>query len=462
MPYFEIRGNFNSSDALCTYFAEKYPGRRILLATEIESESNISIDSEMIIIKAVPEAAVSENVRLVDEISRLSDLLQKKDIELKDAENTASKALLSIQSFHKQQQALFDEFVVLRQKYDEQKMNLQNILWSHCSLHHPELRHIPPLESDEFLETEFKIGSYVIGNLLGEGQFASVRACYREVDKNLELALKIIKKERIATFSALRRMSNEILTLRKLKSEYIVCIHDVFQTASKLYIVTEKGGADLFEFFDEHPDGVPEFWARQIMSRVLNAVLYCHNLNYCHRDLKPENILVTFDPVSQKCIDLKLCDFGLAAKYSSKAPLTDFCGSPGFFAPEMITAGSYYGDKVDVWSTGCILLELVLGHERFCNAWMAAYDYQILQDKEQFQSSVNTAVERLPKVLDYSESLNNFVLKFLDLNHSSRTTIKMACSHPWIMEDNEGLLSVINGAFKLISFIYDLIHRRIN
>ena len=50
-------------------------------------------------------------------------------------------------------------------------------------------------------------------------------------------------------------MSNEIDTLKKLKSEYIVCIHDVVQTANKLYIVTEKGGPDLFEFFDEHPDG---------------------------------------------------------------------------------------------------------------------------------------------------------------------------------------------------------------
>lgn len=37
----------------------------------------------------------------------------------------------------------------------------------------------------------------------------------------------------------------------------------------------------------------------------------------------------------------------------------------GFFAPEMIICGSYEGDKADVWSIGCILLELLFGHRRY-------------------------------------------------------------------------------------------------
>lgn len=57
--------------------------------------------------------------------------------------------------------------------------------------------------------------------------------------------------------------------------------------------------------------------------------------------------------------------------------LSLFAGHAGFFGPEMITHGSYYGDKVDIWSVGCILLELVLGHERFCDMWMTAYDYEV-------------------------------------------------------------------------------------
>jgi serine/threonine protein kinase len=79
--------------------------------------------------------------------------------------------------------------------------------------------------------------------------------------------------------------------------------------------------------------------AKEIITCVLKAVLYCHDQGICHRDLKPENILLTFDKESGKCIDLKLCDFGLSTKFNSSSVLTDFCGSPGFFAPEMIISG---------------------------------------------------------------------------------------------------------------------------
>lgn len=46
-------------------------------------------------------------------------------------------------------------------------------------------------------------------------------------------------------------------------------------------------------------------------------------------DLKPENILVTFDAKHGKCVDLKLCDFGLSTKFKRNVLLQDFCGSPG-------------------------------------------------------------------------------------------------------------------------------------
>jgi serine/threonine protein kinase len=154
-------------------------------------------------------------------------------------------------------------------------------------------------DPEKFIETDDKVGMYVLGGLLGEGQFATVHACHKLSSADLadpgqtdgrDYALKIIKKERIMNFMGLKRMSNEIETLRKLDSKYIICLHEVLQSDSKLYIVTEKGGPDLFEFFDEHPDGVPEIWAKEIMYRILRAVQYCHEHGYCHRDLKPEVI----------------------------------------------------------------------------------------------------------------------------------------------------------------------------
>ena len=85
-----------------------------------------------------------------------------------------------------------------------------------------------------------------------------MKKCYRNVSSDVYYALKILNKERISNFTGLKRMSNEIGTLRQLKSSYIVSLYDVIQTKNKLYIVTELGGSDLFEFFDEHP-GLPLF-----------------------------------------------------------------------------------------------------------------------------------------------------------------------------------------------------------
>lgn len=153
-----------------------------------------------------------------------------------------------------------------------------------------QLKHIPPAEdSSIFTETEQMVGSYIIGEVLGEGQFATVTSCIKiGSDQGSSLALKTIKKERILSFHGLKRVSNEIDTLRKLKSPYIIHLHDVIHTTTKLYIITERGGPDLFEFFDTHPDGVSELWAKDIMYHILQGVAFCHNNSYCHRDLKPE------------------------------------------------------------------------------------------------------------------------------------------------------------------------------
>lgn len=98
----------------------------------------------------------------------------------------------------------------------------------------------------------------------------------------------------------------------------------------------------------------------------------------------------------------------------------------------MIIHGSYFGDKADVWSTGCILLELVAGHEKFCDVWMTAYDYEVLQDKEKFTETIHDTLEQLPQLLNFSPELNDFILRFLEISQSKRPATAQLCHHPWI------------------------------
>ena len=320
----------------------------------------------------------------------MREYVLKKENDIDELESMSTRASISLQEFHKQQQELFDEFVVLRNKYDEVKVQFSTCLWSHCVTHHPEMKSIPPMEDHLiFEESTEQVGSYTIGCVLGEGQFATVKRCRkretplssRSHDGNppgdregqpREYAIKIINKDRISTINSIRRMSNEVDILGKLRSKWVIDLKDVIHSKDFLYLITEVGGSDLFEFFDDHPEGVSEDWAKKIVYQILKAVSHCHMNAYCHRDLKPENILMEFDVTTNECLDLKLCDFGLATKFSSNEKLTEFCGSPGFFAPEMILTGAYYGDKADIWSIGCIILELLLGHDMFCDNWMVS------------------------------------------------------------------------------------------
>ncbi|EGB03138.1 hypothetical protein AURANDRAFT_7136, partial [Aureococcus anophagefferens] len=113
-----------------------------------------------------------------------------------------------------------------------------------------------------------------------------------------------------------------------------------------------------------------ELYVKQIMRILALGLRHCHNAGIAHRDLKPENVLVCGDPekwATGGATDgiVKLCDFGLCATITEGAKLTDFVGSPGFFAPELMTRKEYDGAIADMWSLGAVMVEMVLGHNDF-------------------------------------------------------------------------------------------------
>lgn len=90
---------------------------------------------------------------------------------------------------------------------------------------------------------------------------------------------------------------------------------------------------------------------------MAKAVVTCHEQNIIHRDIKLENFLVKSCPESDE-LDIKLSDFGIACKYDKNNPPTDRNGSVVGVAPEILTQDSY-DHKVDCWSLGVILYELL-------------------------------------------------------------------------------------------------------
>lgn len=101
-----------------------------------------------------------------------------------------------------------------------------------------------------------------------------------------------------------------------------------------------------------------------IFRQILNAVEYCHNQGMMHRDLKPSNIFFAADG------SIKIGDFGLVTaitmpsdgQVNSTSPIdenhTGNVGTQLYMSPEQVR-GKMYNNKVDIYSLGLILFELL-------------------------------------------------------------------------------------------------------
>ncbi|XP_015834724.1 glycogen synthase kinase-3 beta isoform X5 [Tribolium castaneum] len=105
---------------------------------------------------------------------------------------------------------------------------------------------------------------------------------------------------------------------------------------------------------------IPIIFIKLYMYQLFRSLAYIHSLGICHRDIKPQNLLL--DPGTGI---LKLCDFGSAKHLVKGEPNVSYICSRYYRAPELIFGAIDYTTKIDVWSAGCVLAELLLGQPIF-------------------------------------------------------------------------------------------------
>ena len=196
------------------------------------------------------------------------------------------------------------------------------------------------------------IGQYKLLKTLQKGKFGEVKLG-KHLITGEKVAIKVINKlqQKQRTFDEILR---EVEIMKRLDHPNIIKVLQTINTENVFYIIMEyASNGDLFQRLDY--GRMEEKEALERFRQILSAVNYCHNVqNVIHRDLKPDNILLDCQN------NIKIADFGLSEEFTPGEKLNTFCvGTPEYMAPEVFQGHKFDGPKVDVWSLGVILYEML-------------------------------------------------------------------------------------------------------
>jgi serine/threonine protein kinase len=94
----------------------------------------------------------------------------------------------------------------------------------------------------------------------------------------------------------------------------------------------------------------------KIMMKMLRAVAFLHKNEFVHRDIKPANIMIAS---KDKNAELKLSDYGLGVKLTKEKKVDGWGGTLPYMAPEHFEYPLDLTNKIDVWSLGVLMYELI-------------------------------------------------------------------------------------------------------
>ncbi|KAL4570959.1 hypothetical protein LXL04_017708 [Taraxacum kok-saghyz] len=196
---------------------------------------------------------------------------------------------------------------------------------------------------------------------VGRGAYGIV-CCAKDSETKEDVAIKKIGNAFDNSIDA-KRTLREIKLLCHMDHENIIKIKDIIRPPDKqkfndVYIVYELMDTDLHQII-RSSQSLTDDHCQYFLYQLLRGLKYVHSANVLHRDLKPSNLLL-----NANC-DLKICDFGLARTTSETDFMTEYVVTRWYRAPELLLNCSEYTTAIDIWSVGCILMEIALREPLF-------------------------------------------------------------------------------------------------
>jgi serine/threonine protein kinase len=237
-------------------------------------------------------------------------------------------------------------------------------------------------------------GRYELGELIGYGGMAEVHRG-RDVRLGRDVAIKVLRADLARDPAFLHRFRREAQSAAGLNHPAIVSVYDTGEDVgakgtTQPYIVMEFVEGRTLRDILRSEGRLPVRRAMEIIADVAGALDFSHRAGLIHRDVKPANVMITASGA------VKVMDFGIARAVAdtSNAAVT-----------ESVDARS------DVYSTGCLLYELVTGVPPFQGDSPVAVAYQHVRENATAPSS---RVPGLPRALD------SIVMKAIAKNPQNR------------------------------------------
>ncbi|MEV7058068.1 Stk1 family PASTA domain-containing Ser/Thr kinase [Streptomyces microflavus] len=235
-------------------------------------------------------------------------------------------------------------------------------------------------------------GRYELGSVLGRGGMAEV---YLAHDTRLgrTVAVKTLRADLARDPSFQARFRREAQSAASLNHPAIVAVYDTGEDyvdgVSIPYIVMEYvDGSTLRELLHSGRRLLPERTLEMTVG-ILQALEYSHRAQIVHRDIKPANVMLTRNG------QVKVMDFGIArAMGDSGMTMTQTAaviGTAQYLSPEQ-AKGEQVDARSDLYSTGCLLYELLAVRPPFVGDSPVAVAYQHVREEPQPPSNFDPEI----------------------------------------------------------------------
>ena len=226
-------------------------------------------------------------------------------------------------------------------------------------------------------------GRYELGSVLGRGGMAEVHLAH-DTRLGRTVAVKTLRADLARDPSFQARFRREAQSAASLNHPSIVAVYDTGEDyvdgVSIPYIVMEYvDGSTLRELLHSGRKLLPER-SLEMTVGILQALEYCHRAGIVHRDIKPANVMLT------RTGQVKVMDFGIArAMGDSGMTMTQTAaviGTAQYLSPEQ-AKGEQVDARSDLYSTGCLLYELLTVRPPFVGDSPVAVAYQHVREEAQ-------------------------------------------------------------------------------